>query len=101
MHPADRHEQAVERFERARPNELWQMDFKSPKGWNAATGPLSVIDDHSRYVVLLQQTGSTRGELVREQLQSCLWRLRCTGRDADGPWHSVVERDDRRREPRS
>jgi len=70
VHPADRHQHAVERFQRARPNELWQMDFKSPKGWNAPIGPLSVIDDHSRYVVLLQVTGSTRGELVREQLQT-------------------------------
>ena len=69
VHPADRHEPAVGRFERARPNELWQMDFKSPKGWNAPTGPLSVIDDHSRYVIVLQATGSTRGELVCEQLE--------------------------------
>src|ERR1035438_451179 len=70
LHSADRHEPAMQRFERARPNELWQMDFKSPKGWNAPIGPLSVIDDHSRYVVLLQVTGSTRAELVREQLQT-------------------------------
>jgi hypothetical protein len=44
------------------------MDFKSPKGWGQAVGPLSVIDDHSRYVVALFQTGSTRAEAVREQL---------------------------------
>jgi transposase InsO family protein len=67
---ADRQEQALKRFERARPNELWQMDFKSPKGWNAPIGPLSVLDDHSRYVILLQMTGSTRAELVREQLET-------------------------------
>jgi transposase InsO family protein len=70
IYPADRHEVANQRFERSRPNELWQMDFKSPKGWNAPTGPLSVIDDHSRYLLVLRQTGSTRGDLVREQLQS-------------------------------
>jgi len=70
LHPADRHQQAVERFERARPNELWQMDFKSPLGWNAPVGPLSVIDDHSRYLIVLQAVGSTRAELVREQLES-------------------------------
>jgi transposase InsO family protein len=70
VHPADRHEHAVERFERSRPNELWQMDFKSPKGWSAPIGPLSVIDDHSRYLLVLQATGSTRAELVREQLQT-------------------------------
>jgi hypothetical protein len=36
----DRHSQATRRFEPGAPNELWQMDFKSPKGWNAAVGPL-------------------------------------------------------------
>ena len=45
------------------------MDFKSPIGWQAPTGPLSMIDDHSRYVIRLQQTGSTRAGLVQEQLQ--------------------------------
>ncbi len=38
VRPADRHDQATERFERAQPNELWQMDFKSPIGWEAPTG---------------------------------------------------------------
>ena len=54
------------------PNELWQMDFKSPKGWNAAVGPLSVLDDHSRYLLVLQAVWSARGELVREQLETPL-----------------------------
>lgn len=66
----DRHRPAVQRFEREAPNDLWQMDFKSPIGWNAAIGPLSVLDDHSRYVPVLQALGSTRAELVREQLES-------------------------------
>jgi transposase InsO family protein len=65
---ADRHEPAVQRFERAAPNELWQMDFKGPKGWDAAVGPLSVLDDHSRYAVALQATGDTREESVRDTL---------------------------------
>jgi transposase len=47
VHPEDRHEPAVERFERSAPNELWQMDFKGPKLWHQNVGPLSVIDDHS------------------------------------------------------
>jgi len=68
VRPCDRRDLATQRFERAAPNELWQMDFKSPTGWDAPTGPLSVIDDHSRYLLALRQTGSTRGELVREQL---------------------------------
>ena len=68
VRPQDRHEAAVERFERAAPNELWQMDFKSPKGWNEPVGPLSVLDDHSRYVVALAQTGTTRREAVQQRL---------------------------------
>ena len=66
----DRHSQATSRFERGAPNELWQMDFKSPKGWNAAVGPLSVLDDHSRYLLVLQAVWSAHGELVREQLET-------------------------------
>lgn len=66
----DRHRPAVKRFERGEPNQLWQMDFKSPIGWGAAVGPLSVLDDRSRYVVVLQGTWSTRAEAVREQLQT-------------------------------
>jgi transposase InsO family protein len=88
----DRHELAAKRFERASPNELWQMDFKGPIGWDAPAGPLSVIDDHSRYLLVLQQTGSTRGELVREQLQ----RAFCENGVPDGmlmdhgiPWWSA------------
>ncbi len=66
----DRHQHAVRRFRRERPNELWQMDFKSPLGWDTHVGPLSVLDDHSRYLLVLAATGTTRAELVREQLES-------------------------------
>lgn len=65
----DGHRPALQRFQREAPNQLWQMDFKSPKGWNQAIGPLSVLDDCSRFAVLLQGTWSTRGEAVREQLE--------------------------------
>lgn len=70
----DRRDVATKRFERERPNELWQMDFKGPKQWNQETGPLAVLDDHSRYLVVLQAIGSTRGELVQEQLESAFTR---------------------------
>jgi hypothetical protein len=39
---------AVGRFERGAANQLWQMDFKSPLGWDAPVGPLSGLDDHRR-----------------------------------------------------
>lgn len=65
----DRHSQANTRFERERPNELWQMDFKGPRNWHGKVGPLSVIDDHSRYAVALEPVTSTHGEQVREHLE--------------------------------
>src|SRR5258708_20625597 len=70
----DRHRAAVLRFQREAPNQLWQMDFKGPVGWNAPMGPLSVLDDHSRYAIALEQTGSTRAEPVRERLQEAFER---------------------------
>lgn len=66
----DRHRAAVKRFERGKPNELWQMDFKGPAGWEAPVGPLSVLDDCSRYAIALQGTWSTRAEPVRERLEA-------------------------------
>jgi transposase InsO family protein len=43
------------RFERGQPNELWQLDFK---GWieiaRVRVSPLSILDDHSRFLVALQ-----------------------------------------------
>jgi transposase InsO family protein len=65
----DRHRPALQRFERAVPNELWQMDFKGPSWWRTPVGPLSVLDDHSRYLVVLQAIGHARGDLVRRQLE--------------------------------
>jgi transposase InsO family protein len=63
---------AWHRFEREQPNELWQMDFK---GHFATLGarrghPLTVLDDHSRYNVVLQartltDTATVQGHLTR------------------------------------
>jgi transposase InsO family protein len=46
---------AFVRFERAAPNELWQMDFKGE--FKLAQGrcyPLTILDDHSRFAVALE-----------------------------------------------
>lgn len=46
------HTPAPQRFERAAPNELWQMDTKGKYPLpQAECHPLSVVDDHSRYLV--------------------------------------------------
>jgi transposase InsO family protein len=70
----DRRAAATQRFERGQPNELWQMDFKGPKGWPQTVGPLSVLDDHSRYLIALAANGSTHGAAVREQLEEAFQR---------------------------
>jgi transposase InsO family protein len=70
----DRRDVATQRFERGQPNELWQMDFKGPKGWPQTIGPLSVLDDHSRYLIALAANGSTHGQAVREQLEEAFQR---------------------------
>ena len=65
----DRHPQATGRFQRDAPNELWQMDFKGPKGFRQRSGPLSVLDDHSRYLLTLEHLQSGRIDAVQPCLQ--------------------------------
>jgi transposase InsO family protein len=88
----DRHPQAPGRFEREQPNQLWQMDFKSPKGWDQPVGPLSVLDDASRYAIALDGTWTTRAEAVQERLETAF--TRCGLPDAmlmdhGTPWWNV------------
>jgi transposase InsO family protein len=64
----DRHAQALTRFERRSANQLWQMDFKSPVGWESPVGPWSLLDDHSRYAIALRGTWTTQAEPVKEGL---------------------------------
>lgn len=54
---------ALTRFERSDPNELWQMDSKGK--YSTEQGechPLSILDDHSRYVVGLYALPNLEGE---------------------------------------
>jgi transposase InsO family protein len=59
------------RFEREHPNELWQMDFK---GWfdtnTARCHPLTVLDDHSRFNLVLAACADEKTATVREKLTS-------------------------------
>jgi transposase InsO family protein len=61
---------AFQRFEKEQPNELWQMDFK---GYFAlAQGgychPLTVLDDHSRFLVGLKACQNQTYETVQAHL---------------------------------
>lgn len=63
------------RFERAAPNELWQMDFKGPLA--SAQGdchPLTVLDDHSRFNILLEACVNQKGSGVKTHLTSAFRR---------------------------
>jgi transposase InsO family protein len=57
---------AFQRFERAAPNELWQMDFKGefqlPRGH---CYPLTMLDDHSRFAVGLQACAANTTAITR------------------------------------
>lgn len=74
--PEASHRPAVTRFERAAPNELWQMDFKGqyPLGGGQWCFPLSVLDDHSRYAVGLSAHTGTEGAAVHATLLQCFAR---------------------------
>ena len=65
----DQHRPALHRFERQAPNELWQMDFKGPQGFNRPTGPLSIQDDFSRFLLLLQHLGNVQAKGVQLSLR--------------------------------
>lgn len=58
------------RFEKAEPNQLWQMDFK---GWvKLTTGerchPLTIVDDHSRFCPCLKACADQQGVTVTAHL---------------------------------
>lgn len=57
------------RFEHENPNDLWQMDFKGHFGTDAGRcHPLTLLDDHSRYSLLIKACKNERGNTVKEAL---------------------------------
>jgi transposase InsO family protein len=60
-----------QRFEMEQPNQLWQMDFK---GYFHIAGqqchPLTILDDHSRYLVGLKACQNQQRETVKGHLTS-------------------------------
>lgn len=82
---------AAKSFERANPNELWQMDFKGHFGMSGSRRchPLTVCDDHSRFNLVLKACSDERTETVQDSLLSCFeryglpWSILC---DNGSPW---------------
>src|SRR5205807_4484324 len=81
-----------ERFERAAPNELWQMDYKGHFATRAGRcHPLTVVDDHSRYAVGLRACGDERGGTVQAELTAIFRQYGLPERmlmDNGSPWGS-------------
>lgn len=66
---------AFRRFERARPNQLWQMDYKGH--FALAKGrchPLTVLDDCSRFNLCLAACANQQGETVQGHLTAAFRR---------------------------
>lgn len=83
--------QPMQRFERAQPNELWQMDFKGYFALQAGgyCHPLTVIDDHSRFLVGLKACPNETYPTVQEQLTAIFRQFGLPERmlmDNGSPW---------------
>jgi transposase InsO family protein len=91
--------QAWQRFEHPMPNDLWQMDFKGHFAIRnrQRCHPLTVLDDHSRFVVCLKACENEKTETVQQHLTSAFRQyglpLRMT-MDNGAPWGSdAIHRD--------
>ena len=84
--------QAFQRYERAAPNELWQMDFKGefklPQG---RCYPLTILDDHSRFAIALQACARNTKNITQTALIQVFRRYGLPERitcDNGSPWGS-------------
>lgn len=80
------------RFEHERPNALLQMDFKGHFPLERGRcHPLTLVDDHSRYCLLLQACPDEKGETVKAGLTGAFQRYGLPERmtmDNGSPWGS-------------
>lgn len=61
--------QPMQRFERELPNELWQMDFKGDfETDQGRCHPLTILDDHSRFLLGLHACSNEQWVTVQERL---------------------------------
>ena len=78
------------RFEHACPNDLWQMDFKGHVAMaEGRLHPLTVLDDHSRFCVVLEACADQRTATVKTALVQAFRRYGlplCVITDNGAPW---------------
>jgi len=81
---------SVGRFEAAAPNDLWQLDFMGHRPLQQGrVHPLTVLDDHSRFVLALVAGSDQRLLTVQTQLEACFRRYGVPSRilsDHGPPW---------------
>jgi transposase InsO family protein len=89
-------QKAWKRFEHAKPNALWQMDFKGDVAFSKGRlHPLTVVDDHSRFAVVLQATDNERHQTVQNAVQAAFERYGLPEiilTDNGSPWGDPGER---------
>lgn len=83
-------EQAFTRFEHRAPNDLWQMDFKGHTPLRSGRlHPLTVLDDHSRFCLVLAACANEQTQTVKACLTEAFeryglpWRMTM---DNGPPW---------------
>jgi transposase InsO family protein len=81
---------ATIRFESAAPNDLWQMDFKGHVAMESGRlHPLTVLDDHSRFSLVLAACADERTQTVKRRLIEAFRRYglpRTLITDNGSPW---------------
>lgn len=86
---AEKHE-PWRRFEHCAPNDLWQVDFKGDFAiGNGRCHPLTMLDDHSRFALLVEACSNQRTETVRTLLVMAFKRYGLPYRilsDNGAPW---------------
>jgi transposase InsO family protein len=88
---------AHQRFEKDAPNLLWQMDFK---GWirlgdASRCHPLTIVDDHSRYVPCLKACANQQRSTVQSHLETTFHRYGLPDAifvDNGSPWGDASHR---------
>ena len=90
----DRRNQAKARFQREQPNQLWQMDFKGQYRMDNGIWcyPLSILDDHSRYLLGLHALEGTGTSGVEQRLIETFRRYGIPDQmlmDHGTPWWNV------------
>jgi len=84
-----------QRFEHEAPNALWQIDFKGHFATDTARcHPLTVLDDHSRFNVVLQALDNERREPVQRVLHRAFERYGLPERinaDNGPPWGAPMQ----------